>query len=216
MYVFFFNYIGFTYIMDFNKNLSKTSFLSTNSIDNYSNGANEIKPEKEDNSTHVDYLVINSRSRDVAKYPLPNNYSVDLGKEYKNIHSMELIQAIVPDKNSVTSEPYLLLSIQEIRNVMHSPDSQVADSFAFLQMAPPTTTGGFIQIDKRVHEHVKIIFDTPKSSLSRISIKITDSEGNLFDFGGSGSLVKDYQNTFVFKIVTLVRNRQALNTQTVY
>lgn len=167
--------------------------------------------------TMTHYLVVSSRDRDVSVYPSVSQYTIHLQNEFKNITSMELIQAIIPDKNSVSAEPYLLLKIEELEEVMASNDRNISDSFAILQMASPTTTGGFIQIDKRIHENVVAYFPTPKSALSKLTIRITDLSGTLFDFGNdSPAPLKSLQNTFVFKIETLEKKRNVLNHRNVF
>jgi hypothetical protein len=167
--------------------------------------------------TITHYLVVSSRDRDTTAYPSPSQYTIHLQNDFKNITSMELIQATIPDKNSVTAEPYLLLKIDELEEVMHSNDRNMSDAFAILQMAPPVTTGGFIHIDKRIHENVVAYFGTPKSSLSKLSINITDLAGTSFNFGNdSPAPLKALQNTFVFKIETLEKKRNVLNHRNVF
>ena len=82
----------------------------------------------------------------------------------------------------------------------------ILNSFAILQLCTPVVSGGFINIDKRIHENVVKTFHTPVS-LSKMSLKITKYDGNIFDFGGSSSVDKQYQNTFVFKIVCYEKRR---------
>lgn len=171
----------------------------------------DIEYEKVDH-----YLTVSSKDRDTSQSPSESNYMVNFQQEFKNIHSIELIQAIIPDKNDVTSEPYLLLQVEELENIMVSNDRNVSDAFAILQLCRPTTTGAFINIDKRIHENVVKYFKTPKSTLSRMTIKITDCDGTLFDFGGVNSLTKDYQNTFIFKIVCLEKQRSSLSHRNVF
>lgn len=162
------------------------------------------------------YLTVSSKNRDSTQYPSVSDYVVNFQHDFKNIHSIELIQAIIPDKNDVIDEPYLLLKIEELEDVMVSLDRHISDAFAILQVCPPTSSGGFIQIDKRIHENVVKCFKTPKSTLSRMTIKISDCDGNIFDFGGSGSISKEFQNTFVFKIVCLEKKRSSLGHRNVF
>ena len=157
--------------------------------------------------TRDHYLIVSSADRDTSTYPSSSNFVINLDKEYKNIHSVELIQAIVPDQNSVTEEPYLLLKVKEFDNTMDSNNKQVYESFAILQVCSPTVPGSFLQIDKRIFENVTLNYRTPKANLSKLTISITDANGNIFDFGGSGTTTKDYQSLFVFKITTLDTER---------
>lgn len=165
----------------------------------------------------VYYLTVSSKDRNISFDPLVNNYIVHFPNEFKNIYSIELIQAIIPAKNNVESEPYLLLQIEEIKDVMISSDSNISNSFAMLLLAPPTTPGGFIQIDNRIHENTVFNFTTPKASLSKMSISIKDSNGNLFDFGvNSNTFNKNMQNTFIFKIIIGQKKRAQLDQRNVY
>lgn len=166
----------------------------------------------------IHYLTISSKDRDVVAYPNVNNYSIKFPNEFKNIHSIELIQAIIPDQNDVQDEPYLLLQVDEIQDVMVSNDKNISNAFAILQLASPTRSGTFIQIDRRIHEYTVKYYDTPKAYLSKMSITILDSEGNPFDFGTDTPSPpnKSFQNTFIFKIVTLEKQRRVLNHRNVY
>jgi hypothetical protein len=166
----------------------------------------------------VHYLTISSKDRNVTAYPNVNQYSIKFPNEFKNIHSIELIQAIIPDQNDVQDEPYLLLQIDEIQDVMVSNDKNIANAFAILQLAAPTRAGTFIQIDRRIHEYTVKYYDTPKAYLSKMSITILDSTGAPFDFGTDTPSPpnKSFQNTFIFKIVTLEKQRRVLNHRNVY
>ena len=196
----------------FNRNnFSKNFEISENSQRSLSQES-EIEYEKK-----MHYLSVSSKDRDTIQFPNVNKYVLNFQKEYKNIHSIELIQAIIPSKNDVTLEPYLLLQIDEINDVIDSNDTNISNAFTFLQIAQPVTANGFIQMDSRIQEYTVKYFDTPKASLSKMTITIKDYSGNPFDFGTPISpLDKPFQNTFIFKITTLEKKRKALNFRTVY
>lgn len=167
--------------------------------------------------SQIYYLAISSKDRNISQYPDVNRYTIDLRNEYRNISTIELVQAILPAKNNVEQEPYLLLNIDEIEEVVHSNDIHIANSFAILQLAQPTTSNGFIQIDKRIHENTVKYFKTPKANLTKMSITITDSSGTPFNFGSDTNPPnKALQNTFVFKITTLEKQRSQLNYRNVF
>jgi hypothetical protein len=198
---------------------SGSDLITSNAVANYSTPDPALSVQAEPDIVYdkkVKYLVVTSRSRDINNYPQESLYNLTLSQEYKNIHSIELVQAIIPDQNNVTAEPYLLLNIKELDQVMDSVDSQIGEAFAILQMTAPVTAGGFIQMDKRVHENVVMYFETPKSSLSRMTISITNIDGVPFNFGGNGSLLKQYQHTLIFRIVTLEKSRKDLQVRNVY
>lgn len=161
------------------------------------------------------YLVISSFDRDTSSFPNPNHYQVTFNSSYKNVSQIELIQSIVPDTNNVTSEPFLLLKIDELEDVMDSVDRHVSDSFAILCL--PSTTGKFLVIDKRIHENTIKTYRQPKASVDKFTITLSDYQGNPFDFGTDSSVPqKTLQNTHVFKITTLEKKRSALNHRNVY
>lgn len=160
------------------------------------------------------YLVVSSKDRDPSIYPNPNSFRINLPKVYRNIHSVELIQAIIPDKNSVLSEPYLVLTVNELEDIMESNDPNISDAFAILMLAPPNATGGFISVDNRIHENTVLKFVTPKANLSTMTIKLTDFSGELFDFTNtSGVIDKQYENTFIFKITQLEKSTGELGVR---
>jgi hypothetical protein len=186
---------------------------------NESNAQYSISQEPDiEYEEHVHYVSISSKDRDIVAYPNVNHYAVQFPNEFKNIHSIELIQGIIPDQNNVQNEPYLLLKIDEIQDVMVSNDKDIANSFAILQLATPTKANTFIQIDRRIHEYTVKYYQTPKAYLSKMTVTILGSDGIPFDFGTDTPSPpnKMYQNTFIFKIVTLEKKRRQLNHRNVY
>ena len=99
---------------------------------------------------------------------------------------------------------------------MDSNNKQIADSFAILQICSPTISNSFLQIDKRIFENVTLNYKIPKANLSKLTIQILDAEGNIFNFGGNGTVTKAYQCLFVFKIITSDSNRQQLQNRNIY
>jgi hypothetical protein len=200
-----------------------TNSFAVNKYETKSNNNSSLSVQREPDIEYEEvnyYLSVSSKERDVSLYPNVNSYVVHFQKEFKNIYSVELIQAIIPDRNDVVNEPYLLLKIDELEDVMVSNDKHVSDAFAILQLAPPTTSGYFIQLDKRIHENTVKYFRIPKASLSKMTVKITDYNGTPFDFldgaTDSASPNKAYQNTFVFKIVCLEKKRAQLSHRNVF
>jgi hypothetical protein len=160
------------------------------------------------------YLVVSSKDRDPAIYPNPNDFRLTLPKVYRNIHSVELIQAILPDKNSILSEPYIVLTVNELEDIMESNDPNISDAFAILMLAPPNSSGGFISVDNRIHENTVLKFVTPKANLSTMTVKLSDFNGTLFNFTNTpGVIDKAYENTFIFKITQLEKNTSELGVR---
>lgn len=208
----------------------RQDFSSSNQNDYYSNNYQNAYSKECNNPLSIKqepvieyekveyYLTISSRDRDRTVYPNVNKYVVHFPREFRNIVSIELVQAIVPDKNSVTNEPYLLLMIEEIEDVMVSNDKHMSDAFAVLQLTAPLNK--FIQIDKRIHENTVKEFRTPMASLNKMTVSIIKYNGDLFNFGNDTSPPVnhdiDFQNTFIFKIGCLEKKMSQLNQRNVY
>lgn len=161
------------------------------------------------------YLAINSSSRDKTIYPSPNTYVIDLPKEYKNIQSIELLDATIPDKNNVTREPYLLLNIKEVNDVVDSIDANIQKCFAVLKMDTAVQAGYYITLDKNCWEKMPKIYRQPKASISKFSISITDRSGNLFNFLESSPNDITSDHCLFFRIITLENSRTDLNHRNV-
>lgn len=197
----------------FNQNNFENVFNKASNIPFSIQQETDIEYEKK---TH--FVFITSKNRNTTLFPNISQYAVELPSEFKNIHSIELIQGLVPNVNNVTQEPYLLLKIDEINDVMISNDPNIAESFAFLTMASPCTSdGSFIALDKKIHENTPKIYNTPKASLQKLTISVTKHDGTLFDFGADTSPPnKSIQHTFVFQIVTLEKKRATLSHRNLY
>lgn len=169
-------------------------------------------------SKRIDYIHISSKERDLSNYPDPSNYVVNLPREFKNIVMVEIVAGVIPDRNNVLQEPYLLLKIDELSDIITSNDTVMSNSFAILHMARPTTAGYFIQVDKKTFEHVVLRYRTPKASLSKLTVSVTDLYGNLFNFGSDSSSVplKELQNMFVLRITTLEKDRDQLSQRNLF
>ena len=63
---------------------------------------------------YTHYVTVSSRDRDRSAYTNVNRYCITLQQEFRNVYSVELVQAILPAKNNSEAEPYLLLDIDEL------------------------------------------------------------------------------------------------------
>lgn len=205
-------------VSEFNdQNYNKNNYNNVYSNDSNTQLSVSQEPDIEYKKTSY-YLTVSSFDRDTAVYPNGSSFIIDLPREFKNIHSIELIQAIIPDQNNVLLEPYLVLSIDELDTVMYSTNKTVSDGFAMLLLTtPPPVPGGFISIYNGIHEKTVLYYNnTPKARLARMSIKIKNCTNDIFDFGGDGGKDKIYQSTFVFKITQLERDPNSLRARSVY
>jgi len=66
---------------------------------------------------HTD-LLIDSRDRNILKYPNPNSYLLDLEREIYNIISIELISAIIPNSEYIINNHNNLFHFEETNNTL--------------------------------------------------------------------------------------------------
>jgi len=202
-------------ITESNKNNYNSNDFDQVFSQQYNNLSVKQEPDIEYQKTDK-YLVVSSKDRDIISYPSSSNFVVNLDQSYRNVCRVELIQAIIPDKNSVGSEPYLLLNIKELENTMDSNNKDLFEAFSVLQLNEPIVPGTFIQLLTRIHEHVVLNYKTPKANLSKLTISITDADGQIFNFGGNGGTLKAHQVLFVFKVTTSDTSQKSINQRNVY
>lgn len=95
-----------------NNNFSEFSGLNSNSNNNILIKApNELKNKLNDTNTRVIY--IDSRDRNIEKYPNPNDYVIYLDDTYRDIVSLELISCDVPKTE---------YNINNSNNILHYND----------------------------------------------------------------------------------------------
>ena len=155
------------------------------------------------------YIIIDSKDRDRSKFPNPNNYTIqfnngidgNIEEQFKNIVSIQLVDAILPD--AVTSAvPYLTLDIPELKPSYAGSNNHLSNIFALLL---PETKGTPFARCKFVSP-VLNKFRTPLSSLNKLTIHMKNSDGEFYSFGtdaapGSPAILS-LQNQLIFKVVT--------------
>ena len=170
-----------------------------------------------ENTSH--FVFISSSYRDDVNYPLHYDYRVELQNEYKNVKSVEMISATIPNITGILDEPVVVFDIDELNFIdFPSKSGNSHKGFTIIPLKSPNkTTDGFINPElsctyRGVFEH-----KTPIASLNHLRIKIRDVDGNLYDFGApAGSTAKKDQHSFVLKIVTQEKSRDNLNYRNVF
>lgn len=168
------------------------------------------------------YLSIDSRDRDRKTWPNPAKYQIPLvasdtvdihvpGQEYRNVHSIELMSAVVPRRTDCLNEPYLLLQIDEIQNTYHATNLATTKAFVKLHFNENITECPFLILDRDLSEPLtRYYYPKPLASLAKMTISIRKHDGTLFNFGTDTNpdLPPNprVQNTFTFKIITYIPN----------
>lgn len=163
------------------------------------------------------YLSIDSQDRDRTKYPNPNEYTIPLissdtsgqgsvpGRRYKNIVEIQILSAVIPNRNNVLDEIYLILEIDEIDNVVFDSSNHRLSRGFKLMFSTCDGTSKWLRLDDDISAPlVKRFYPKPKASLDRITIRLLRRDGTPFNFGTDNSppseVNADLQNSWTFKI----------------
>lgn len=162
-------------------------------------------------------VLIDSTQRDRNLHPSSSDFIVKidpndeytgaiLPRKYKNVKSIELVSAIYPNKNNVLSQPYLILSIDELTNGRKLDSTNGLNGFMITPRIV-TTTYLYSYVDE---EPSKIFFDFQGKTIEQFTIKLLKSDGSVFSFGTDNNPPSDVdsglQTVFKFKIKTMEPN----------
>lgn len=149
----------------------------------------------------VHYIHITSAARD-ASQPLQYNYHINLPRTYKNVICVEMKSATLPNVTNINLEPYLVFDIDELNCIDFINQDSNNAGFAVLPIKTTSQDNSFLVPELGCIYNVKYEPD-PAKTLSRLTIKVRNMNGNLYDFGApNGTTLKEYQHSFVLKITT--------------
>lgn len=171
----------------------------------------EPKPEYIGNAH---FLHITSGARDISQ-PLHYDYYIKLQEIYKNVTKIEMISATFPNIiPNINTQPYLVFDINELNCIDFITGDNNHNGFAVLPIKPSTSS--FINPELGCMFHT-VYNPSPSIKLERLTIKIRDVSGNLYDFGApAGSTDKLLQHSFMLKITTNDTSTTSLNTRQTY
>lgn len=132
----------------------------------------------------VDHLSIHSADRDQTLYPNPNKYQIKLSDTcgaIKNLKSIQLVGGAMPGNSNVTSQPFLLLCIDELTRGDHirSTNSTVQKAYAFVQPDHPLQDDAFFQLKADWFAFAKVEMG---GTLDHLTISIKAADGTLFPY----------------------------------
>lgn len=134
-----------------------------------------------DHDAHVvEYIYIDSAMRSLSQYPNPNSFVVDLGAEYRNIHTVRLLQGTFPNVESISSETAVFLDIKEL-NTIKIPQSGM-EATALVQLSSHVSNN-FLNLDIGPCIDVYKRFLQLKDKLARLTISLRNKNGNLISLG---------------------------------
>lgn len=166
-----------------------------------------------DYKTKCHFVNITSASRAVSQ-PLHYNYYIKLEEKYENVVKVEMISAIFPNTTNILNEPFLVFDIKELNCIDFVNGAANHNGFAVLPLKP--AAGLFISPEFGTMFHTTF-YPKPAITLDRLTVKIRDSTGALYDFAvPAGSTVATDQHSFMLKIVTEEVNTDVLQPRHSY
>jgi len=177
------------------------------------------------------YLAIDSKDRNIDKYPEPNNFTIDLApasgnggdnrgyidRSFGNIESCELITVIIKDTSAQPDSsdaggvqfPYLLLQFDELQQNYFGTNNYLTKTFAILTeyCKPAGSTYKYYRMVGDASDSTVIKVYNPRINVSRITTRLLLPDGTPFNFGSA--YTNDTSNTVVsvaFRISTIQRN----------
>ena len=176
------------------------------------------------------FLSIDSSDRDRAKYPNPFKYTIHMtgssdhenvtGHRFKNVYSIELISAVLPNVDEIKDELYIILDIEELEDIgFDSSNQNLKGAYAKLVMQTHINDN-FLLLDSDNSRPLKrIYYPAPKASIDRLTIKLMKPNGDIIDLGPDSDPdqppIKDIQNSFTFRIITKVPDTAPLGHRNV-
>jgi hypothetical protein len=130
-------------------------------------------------------LHLDSRQRDVAKYPSPSSYVVQLPETLRDVVSAELVYA---SYQKFCNDDYFVLSVAELEPNMISLSHN--SHLAFTQL--PLLNDNINTYNSRTHYRSVKRFQQPRASISRLTVRVMMNSG-------AAAPIKDHVMRFEFR-----------------
>jgi len=128
---------------------------------------------------NIEYtLIIDSRDRDILKYPYPEHFTIDFENSLKNINKITIDKIITPNWNIFIEEPYTFIMFKELDNVYVYNGSNTLYSKVFSQVYPDTISKSRKYIIQYPTNSYKLYKTNPLASLTRLSPSLLKSDGS--------------------------------------
>ncbi len=173
-------------------------------------------------------INIDSRDRNRDKYPNTNNFRVHTNSndgfvgasletsDLKNIHSIKLAEAILPDFTG--EQAYLILVIPELQDTMIGTNDKLRKAFAIL--VPDNVNVNFVTTKARNSCYCYKEFNPPLASLNSLTFEFYNPDGTLHDFGidnlPPNPVNNEVQVMVSFEVSTIDVNKNVLQSRPLY
>ena len=170
---------------------------------------------------------VDSRDRNRDQFPGSNSFQVQMNPSdtfvgaalftnFKNIYSIRLVNAVVPDFTA--DEPYLSLVIPELQDTMAGTNDVLKKSFAMLY--PERVHGSFLSCQVKDMCYCFKKFTPPLANLRSLTFQFYDPDGVLYDFGtdaaSSSPVVNTVQVMLTLEITTVESSRKGLEAMPIW
>ena len=178
------------------------------------------------------YLIIDSKDRNHDIDTNPNEYTIKFGisdtevkgsivRNFEEVISIELVEVMIKHTqgaaytNSTDVEstpPYLILEIEEIGSNIEGTNNNLNKAFGRLTYYELVGTDNNDKTKNTLYRHYivprgnMIKYFKPRKNITRLTIKIKNFNGELYNFGDAIDDVTNSCNSFTFCIKTLQKN----------
>lgn len=142
-------------------------------------------------STHL--ISVDSRNRDRALWPSPARFQVVMGAVpgftgastthgFRRVVSIELADAVYPNRNDVLTEMYMFLAIPELDGGVGTVESTNKGRAYFAKLLPDRLLGNHVRTYIDPAERPTTSFPAT-TRLDRLTVELRTADGELFDLG---------------------------------
>jgi len=175
------------------------------------------------------YVAIDSKDRNRTRNTQPNEFVIDfspsggadgsngyINVSFGNIISCELLNAVILDTTTETDStdstvngtpiPYIILELPELEKRIEGTNEALSKAFAIL--SDYSIKNGYKHYNvntNQIDPQARVIFN-PRRSISRLTIRVLQPDGTLFDFGDENNENTKTVIHLLLKLTTLQKN----------
>jgi len=135
------------------------------------------------------YFTVDSRDRNKTIWPTTSEYQIKMEPEnsfigatltrnYKNVKSIELINAVYPNTSNILQEPYLFVCIPELEGLLFDA-TNLTGMKTFAKLIPHRNTDFFVYSENSWNDSAKLEFHTAGKRIDRLTVQFRKHNGDL-------------------------------------
>ena len=181
----------------------------------------DIENSKYKKYTNIFFISIDSKDRNIDKYPKINDFSINFGyqdnsntnagfirKKFSNVEYVKLISIIIPKKGIdgelVSDYPYLLLDINELGNIYEGSNKYLDSTFAQI-IFDVNYNENWLTFSNTTNP-IFIKYFNPRIDINKFTIRFRKPNGELFNFGNNINTNIPCNVNLRFEICIIERN----------